>query len=195
MATATDNEPMLKLAAERGYALLTTFQETAARVRAKAERYVNYALAAGQRDPLKNIVVSRIVYIADTRQKAIEDLRAAVAYEVSVQAERGFLKLLKNVYNLDVPNDERAIDVLVDAGIYLVGDAQQVTKQLKDFYIASGGFGTLLIVAGKAWANTEKRHASMRAFMSDVAPQLREFESIIADKPPRGSAQLRRIGG
>jgi alkanesulfonate monooxygenase SsuD/methylene tetrahydromethanopterin reductase-like flavin-dependent oxidoreductase (luciferase family) len=195
MATATDNEPMLKLAAERGYALLTTFQETAARVRAKAERYVNYALAAGQRDPLKNIVVSRIVYIADTRQKAIEDLRAAVAYEVSVQAERGFLKLLKNVYNLDVPNDGRAIDVLVDAGIYLVGDAQQVTKQLKDFYIASGGFGTLLIVAGKAWANTEKRHASMRAFMSDVAPQLREFESIIADEPPRGSAQLRRIGG
>ncbi len=56
MATATDNEAMLKLSAERGYTLLTTFQETPQRVRIKTERYVKYALAAGQHDPLKNIV-------------------------------------------------------------------------------------------------------------------------------------------
>jgi len=188
MATATDNEPMLKLSAERGYALLTTFQETPERVRAKTERYVKYASAAGQRDPLKNITASRLVYIADSRQKAIEDLREAVSYEVSVQAQRGFLKHLKAIYDLDIPNDERAIDVLAEAGIYLVGDAQQITRQLKDFYVASGGFGTLLIVAGKAWANTEKRHASMRAFMSDVAPHLREFEAAIAAEAVRATA-------
>lgn len=181
MATATDNEPMLKISAERGYTLLTTFQETPQRVRAKSERYVQYALAAGQRDPLKNIAVARLVYIADTRQQAIEDLREAVTYEVSVQAQRGFLKHLKATYDLDVPNDRRAIDALVEAGIYLVGDAQQVTRQLKDFYLASGGFGTLLIVAGKAWANREKRHASMRAFMSDVAPKLRDLETSKPD--------------
>ena len=91
----------------------------------------------------------------------------------------GFLTYLKNSYGLDVPNDRRAIDVLVEAGIYLVGDAQQVTKQLTDFQIASGGFGTLLIVAGKAWASSEKRHASMSAFMSDVAPSLRETEARV----------------
>jgi limonene 1,2-monooxygenase len=180
MATATDNEPMLKLSAERGYALLTTFQETSERVRAKTERYVKYALAAGQPDPLSNITVSRLVYISDSRQKAIEDLREAVAYEVSVQAQRGFLKHLKAIYDLDIPNDKRAIDVLAEAGIYLVGDAQHITRQLKEFYVESGGFGTLLIVAGKAWANAEKRHASMRAFMSDVAPHLRELEATMA---------------
>ncbi len=190
MATATDNEPMLKLSAERGYALLTTFQESPERVRKKTERYVKYASAAGRRDPLNNITVSRLVYIADSRQKAIEDLREAVTYEVSVQAERGFLKHLKAIYDLDVPNDERAIDVLAEAGIYLVGDAQQVTRKLKDFYLASGGFGTLLIVAGKAWANAEKRHASMRAFMSDVAPHLREFEATTA--PAAASAPFER---
>jgi limonene 1,2-monooxygenase len=184
MATATDNEPMLKLSAERGYALLTTFQETPERVRTKTERYVKYALAAGQRDPLSKITVSRLVYIADSRQKAIEDLREGVAYEVSVQAQRGFLKHLKAIYDLDIPNDARAIDVLAEAGIYLVGDAQQVTRQLKDFYVASGGFGTLLIVAGKAWATTENRHASMRAFMSDVAPHLREFEASMERTQP-----------
>jgi len=45
-----------------------------------------------------------------------------------------------------------------------------------------------LIVAGKAWANTEKRHASMRAFMSDVAPHLREFEAAIAAEAVRATA-------
>ncbi len=111
-----------------------------------------------------------------------------MAYEVSVQAQRGFLKHLKAIYDLDIPNDARAIDVLAEAGIYLVGDAQQVTRQLKDFYVASGGFGTLLIVAGKAWATTEKRHASMRAFMSDVAPRLREFEATMSSEALRATA-------
>jgi limonene 1,2-monooxygenase len=188
MATATDHEPMLKLSAERGYALLSTFQETPERVRAKTERYVTYASAAGQRDPLKNITVSRLVYISDSRQQAIEELRDAVTYEVSVQAQRGFLKHLKAIYDLDIPNDHRAIDVLAEAGIYLVGDAQQVTRQLKDFHVASGGFGTLLIVAGKAWATTEKRHASMRAFMSDVAPHLRELDAAMTGEALRATA-------
>ena len=65
----------------------------------------------------------------------------------------GFLTMLKNNYNLDVPNNDRAIDALAEAGVYIIGDAAQVTRQLKDFYVASGGFGTLLMVCGKAWAD------------------------------------------
>ena len=40
----------------------------------------------------------------------------------------------------------------------------------------SGGFGTLLITAGKEWATREKRTRSMRLFMEQVAPQLRDLE-------------------
>lgn len=176
MATATDTEPMLKLSAERGYTLLSAFVESPARCSAKFERYRQYALAAGQPNPLANIACSRIVYIADTRKQAIEDLRDAVTFEVGLQAERGFLKMLKAVFDVDVPNDARAIDALVEAGIYLIGDAQQVTRELKRFHAATGGFGTLLIVTGKAWATSQKRQRSMRAFMSDVAPYLRDLE-------------------
>ena len=175
MATATDTEPMLKMAAERGYTLLSAFIEAPERIRAKTARYVDYAMAAGQKDPIKNITVSRLVYIADTREQAIEDLRAGVTYETSVQAQRGFLSMLKRNFNLDVPNDHRAIDVLVEAGIYVLGDIGQVTSQLKKFYQDTGGFGTLLIVAGKAWATREKRERSMRLFMSEVAPKLRQL--------------------
>ena len=176
MATATDSEDMLRLAGARGYTILSAFLEAPARLRGKAEIYAEAARAAGQSAPLRNITASRIVYLADSVEDALEDLRPFVTHEVSVQAERGFLKMLKNVFKVDVPNDERAIEALVEAGFYLVGDADRVAAQIRDFYDASGGFGTFLIVTGKDWATREKRDRSMRLFMEQVAPQLRALD-------------------
>ena len=175
MATATDTEDIIKLSAERGYTLLSAFIEKADRLRLKADRYVDYANAAGIVNPRKNITASRIVYVADTYSEALEDLREAVTYEVGVQAERGFLKMLKNAFDVDVPNGEGAIEALVDAGFYILGDPDQVAEGVRDFYEASGGFGTFLIVTGKAWATKEKRARSMIRFMEEVAPQVRNL--------------------
>ena len=175
MATATDTEDIIKLSAERGYTLLSAFIEKADRLRLKADRYVAYANAAGIVNPRKNITASRIVYVADTYGDAIEDLREAVTYEVGVQAERGFLKMLKNAFDVEVPNGEGAIEALVDAGFYILGDPDQVAEGVRDFYEASGGFGTFLIVTGKAWATKEKRARSMIRFMEEVAPQVRNL--------------------
>ena len=124
----------------------------------------------------KNITASRIVYVADSYEEAIEDLRPSVTHEIGVQAERGFLKMLKNVFNLDVPNDERAIEVLAEAGFYLLGDPDSVAGKIKEFYDQSGGFGTFLIVTGKDWATREKRARAMTRFMEEVAPQLRHLQ-------------------
>ena len=44
-------------------------------------------------------------------------------------------------------------------GFYCLGDPDTVARQLREFYEAAGGFGTLLIVAGKDWATREKRAA------------------------------------
>jgi len=181
MATATSSEPMQQIAAQRGYIELSAFIEPPARIRAKTERYVKFAMAAGHAPSVDNITVSRLVYIADSRKQAIEDMRAAVTYEVSIQAKRGFLAGLKKNYGGDVPNDERAIEFMVDAGLYIVGNVDEVTEQLTDFYKATGGFGTLLIVAGKAWATREKRERSMQRFMSEVAPKLRKLTPTVTE--------------
>ena len=178
MATATDSEVMIKIAAERGYSLLSAFLEPAPRLRAKAAKYADIARAAGHSNPRRNVTASRIVYIANSRKEAIEDMRAAVAFEVGIQAQRGFLKMLKSLFNLDVPNDSRAIEALVEADLYVLGDADQVAGRLNDFYDASGGFGTFLIVTGKDWASREKRERSMRLFMEQVAPQLRHLDPV-----------------
>lgn len=176
MATATDTEAVIKMCAERGYTLVSAFLEDINRIRSKADRYENYAAEAGLTGARKNITTSRVVYVVDSHEEALADLRASVAYEVSIQAERGFLKMLKNVMGVDVPNDERAIDALVEAGFYLLGEPDQIAGQISDFYDATGGFGTFLIVAGKNWATREKRARSMTRFMEEVAPQVRHLE-------------------
>lgn len=176
MATATDTESVIKMSAERGYILLSAFLESAERLKPKADRYVQYAQAAGITGARKNITASRIVYVADSYEEAVEDLRASVTYEIGVQAERGFLKMLRNVFKLDVPNDERAIEVLAEAGMYMLGDPDSVAAKIREFYDASGGFGTFLMVTGKAWATREKRAQSMTRFMEEVTPQLRHLE-------------------
>lgn len=173
MATATDTEEMIQLAAERGYTLITAFLESAERVRGKADKYCAFARAAGVEDPRRNIVASRIVYVADSTAQAMEDLRPAVTAEIAVQAQRGFLKMLKNVFNLDVPNDHRAIEALAEAGFYYLGDPDSVAGQIADFHAESGGFGTFLIVTGKDWTTRENRARSMTRFMEEVAPRLR----------------------
>ncbi len=178
MATATDSESMIRMAGERGYTLLSAFLEAPARLDAKAKIYEEAALAAGRKAPRRNITASRIVYVADSKQQALDDLRASVTYEVSVQAQRGFLKMLKNVFKVDVPNDERAIDAMAEAGFYVLGDPDSVAKTIREFYDAAGGFGTFLIVAGKSWATYEKRARSMTRFMQEVAPQLRSLDPV-----------------
>jgi limonene 1,2-monooxygenase len=181
MATATDSEPMIRLAAERGYTLLAAHVDTPARIRARTEKYMRFAAAAGRPASAANVTAARLVYIADSRAQALEDLRPAVTFEISVQAERGFLGHLKRTFGIDVPNDEHALEALVETGTYIIGDADEVAAQLERFHEECGGFGTLLIVAGKSWATREKRDRSMRSFMRDVAPRLRRLDMPVAD--------------
>jgi len=178
MATATDSDAMVELAGKRGYTLLSAFLEPPQKLRKKGEKYARAARAAGHTAPLRNITASRIVYVADSRREALEDLRPAVTHEVGVQAERGFLKMLKHVFDLEVPNDARAIEHLAAAGMYVVGTPDEVVAELTKFYEASGGFGTFLVVTGKDWASREKRARSMRRFMEEVAPQLRHLDPV-----------------
>jgi limonene 1,2-monooxygenase len=194
MATATDHEDMIRLAAERGYVLLSAHIDAKWKIRARTDLYVRHALALGRSDPLRNLAVARVIYIAGSRREAIEDMREAVTFEVSVQAQRGFLKMMKAVHNLDVPNDRTAIDYLVEAGQYIVGDPDEVTAQLAAFHDDCGGFGTLLLTTGKDWATREKRARSMRVFMNEVAPRLRGLSPPRLSEPMRERAETPASG-
>jgi limonene 1,2-monooxygenase len=175
MATATDTEAMIDLAAARGYTLLVAQLEPAALIRRKGDRYARAAKAAGHEVPLRNLTVARYVYLADSVAEAMDDLRADINHELGFQMKRGLIRMLTANYNLSLNADEVTFDRLVAAGVYYLGDPDTVTRQLREFYEAAGGFGTLLIVTGKKWATREKVFRSMRMFMEHVAPQLRDL--------------------
>lgn len=176
MATATDTEAMIDLAGARDYTLLSAQLEPAPFIRKKADRYARAAKAAGRTAPLDNITVARYVYLADSRREAMDDLRPAISYELGFQMKRGLIRIIKSNYDLQFAGDTVSFDQLAEAGVYFLGDPDSVARQLREFYDASGGFGTLLIVAGKDWATRQKRVRSMKLFMEQVAPKLRELE-------------------
>ena len=92
--------------------------------------------------------------------------------------KRGLIRLIKSNYDIGIKGDEVTFDQLAEAGIYYLGEPDTVAKQLREFYEEAGGFGTLLIVAGKKWATREKVFRSMRLFMEHVAPKLRDLVPI-----------------
>lgn len=175
MATATDTPAMIELAGARGYTLLSAQLEPAAFLRRKADRYARAARAAGQERPLEKITAARYVYLAESRRAAMDDLRPDINYELGFQIKRGLIKMLRSNYDLQFKGDEVSFDQLAEAGVYCIGDPDTVARQLREFYEAAGGFGTLLIVAGKDWATREKRRRSMQLFMQEVAPKLRDL--------------------
>jgi limonene 1,2-monooxygenase len=178
MATATDTESMIDLAGARGYTQLFAQLEPAGSIRKKGDRYARAAKAAGHSMPLNYLTVARYVYIADSRREAMDDLRADINEELGYQMKRGLIRLIKSNYDIGLTGDEVSFDQLAEAGIYCLGDPDTVARQLREFYDASGGFGTLLIVTGKKWATREKVFRSMRLFMEHVAPQLRALEPV-----------------
>jgi alkanesulfonate monooxygenase SsuD/methylene tetrahydromethanopterin reductase-like flavin-dependent oxidoreductase (luciferase family) len=175
MATATDTPAMIDLAAARGYTMLRAQLEPAGSIRKIADRYMQAAKAAGQPAPLGKFAVARYVYLADSRRQAMDDLRADINYELTYQIKRGLIRILTTNYGLSLKADEVTFDQLAEAGVYHLGDPDTVANELRQFYEASGGFGTLLIVTGKKWATREKVFRSMRLFMEQVAPKLRDL--------------------
>jgi alkanesulfonate monooxygenase SsuD/methylene tetrahydromethanopterin reductase-like flavin-dependent oxidoreductase (luciferase family) len=67
------------------------------------------------------------------------------------------------------------MNYMIDRGAFFCGHPDTVYNQIKELYDEIGGFGVLLLIAGKDWGNREQRHRSMRLFMSDVAPRLAQW--------------------
>ena len=84
------------------------------------------------------------------------------------------------MFNFDVPNDDRAIDVLAEAGMYLLGDPDSVAARIEEFFNDAGGFGIFLIVTGKDWATRKKRARSMMRFMEEVASKLHHLDPALS---------------
>ena len=74
---------------------------------------------------------------------------------------------------------------LIDEGVLIVGDPDDVSTRLMEVYEEIGGFGTVLMVCGKDWGTWEQRQRSWRAIMKHVAPR---FAGLNGAMPARAMA-------
>lgn len=166
IATATFSPDTLALAGTRGYLLHAGGSATS--IRRQADVYAAAALRAGRLRPLTDVQVASSIYVTDSLEQAMDELRDGVEYELQFQRERGLLKMMVP----DLDPDNVTFEDLLERGNFVIGDPDGVYDQLERLFDESGGFGTLLYRCGKDWAPRAKIELSMRRFMSEVAPRL-----------------------
>jgi alkanesulfonate monooxygenase SsuD/methylene tetrahydromethanopterin reductase-like flavin-dependent oxidoreductase (luciferase family) len=155
----------LELAAEKGFYPLLNWSNPADQINTMINTYLGYSNSV---DPPRRsrMRVCRLIYVCDSVAEAKRDL--ADIDLVPIHASR---RLDAYIPPNGTRNDITVAD-LIDRGAFVCGDPERVYKQLKDFYDELGGFGTLLILAGKDWGTNEQRARSMTRFMTEVAPRL-----------------------
>jgi alkanesulfonate monooxygenase SsuD/methylene tetrahydromethanopterin reductase-like flavin-dependent oxidoreductase (luciferase family) len=106
------------------------------------------------------------VYVTESEEQACREL-ANVELGSPLQSGRLDHFIPENGTRADL-----TMAKLIKSDGFFVGNPDTVYQGLKNFYDEVGGFGTLLIVAGRNWGNWEQRKRSWKLFMEEVAPKL-----------------------
>jgi alkanesulfonate monooxygenase SsuD/methylene tetrahydromethanopterin reductase-like flavin-dependent oxidoreductase (luciferase family) len=144
-------------------------------MREMASGYLNGATAAGHAAERKAIRACRYVYVSKTTRQAKEELRPSITPSIE-RHKKGFPHHFAHSLPPSGKVEDVTWDHLVDSGHYFVGDPDRVCELIKNFHDASGGFGVLLLLVGKDYGTREQRTRSLRLFMEQVAPWLRDLD-------------------
>lgn len=134
--------------------------------------------------------LTRLVYVAESAGQALDDLRPTLGRQV--QRERELLRqqlarrgeqdgspqdpvLRVGLRVLESLGSDRVeaitLEALAESGYYLIGDPDGVARQVERLFVETGGFGTLLLLAGRDIGTRQSRARSLRMFMEHSAPR------------------------
>lgn len=171
----TGTDSTLRLVGQRGFLPLFAFNDSAEHVRDMGNEIGEAAQEAGLEFSRNAIRVCRYVHVAGSKKRARDEVRPGIEPSIDRRKQR-FPEQFASVLPPSGDVSEINFDYLADRGVYIVGDPDSVYQDVKDFYDESHGFGVMLIVAGKDIATHQQRARSMRMFMREVAPRLRELD-------------------
>jgi alkanesulfonate monooxygenase SsuD/methylene tetrahydromethanopterin reductase-like flavin-dependent oxidoreductase (luciferase family) len=162
--------------------------------------YSAAAAEAARLRPRDDVRLSRLVYVAERTDQAISDLRSAVGPQLESERELLRQHLESAAREGHEPGSDRferdpvlrtgsrilaelgaddpkalTLEALAESGYYLVGDPDTVAGHVRRLFDATGGFGTLLLLAGRDLAARDGRLRSLRLFMEQVAPAVRDL--------------------
>jgi len=175
LAMASGHDALLKLAAEHDVRLLLGLFDNAAGIGKSIAAFDSAVRTAGHVSRRKDVAVSRKVYVADTTKQALDDLRRDVNRDIEeekIHARHQFRHCMPPSGKLE----DIDFDYMVDVGMFIAGDPDTVCAGVKHLYGETGGFGILLLAAGKDWTTRAKRARSFKMFKEYVAPGLERLD-------------------
>lgn len=118
-------------------------------------------------DMRKEWRIVREVYVAESREEAIEDIRKGVKDSYDYLLELGLGALMKT--DASITDHDLTLDFMVDNMPWIIGSPDECVQQIKQLEEETGGFGTLLINQ-RDWVPDDKWYRSMELFARRVMP-------------------------
>ena len=161
----------VKLAAEKGFKLLTGDFNPPDRLKQFGQAFEDWSR---EPNPRSRFGVTRVIYVAESDREAIEDMRESYNQTITWEIANTPWHQIERVPPGGTLQDI-TYDYLVDSRNLFIGSPETVYDCIKELYDHVGGFGLLMFHAGRDYATREKRERSMRLFMQEVAPRLRQL--------------------
>jgi alkanesulfonate monooxygenase SsuD/methylene tetrahydromethanopterin reductase-like flavin-dependent oxidoreductase (luciferase family) len=169
---------------QRGFWVLGSQFQPARNLIAGWAAYEEGARAADRTPSRADFHVCRLVWVGESDQQARDQIRLfqdrSLAYLRSLETTRRVLEGLKP--SPDAPLETVTFEYLCDRGQFVVGSPDTVIRHLRDLYAAVGGFGKLLLLAGRDPAPIADRLTMYTRFARQVAPALADLGTFPATR-------------
>jgi alkanesulfonate monooxygenase SsuD/methylene tetrahydromethanopterin reductase-like flavin-dependent oxidoreductase (luciferase family) len=164
----------------RGFSVLAGQFSSAEHIAGGWAEYQRGAREASLTASRHGLRVGRVCWVDETDRVARDKIRewqnGALDYIRSIPTG-----LLLDAFKPSPDADRTAVtfDHMCDIGQYIVGSAETVVRGIRRLYAETGGFGTLLIVAGRDPAPVHERLAMFERFEREVAPALQDLTPAV----------------
>ncbi len=112
--------------------------------------------------------ISREVYVADSRNDAMNEIRAGVRSSYEYLLGLGLGALMKP--DIEMPDAELTFEWMAETIPWIIGSPEDCVRQIQEVEETVGGFGTLLINS-RDWTTTDRWNRSLELFARYVVPQ------------------------
>lgn len=178
VAGVSPRSETLHLAGERGWIPMSINLVPTDQLRTHWDAVEAGATSANKTADRSKWRIAREIYVAETTQQAQEDMLNGV---FARDFEDYFKPMLSSVKQLEMMKTDKSMTdaevtskYLMD-NVWIVGDADEVARQLRELYEDVGGFGMILAM-GHEWDPKDKWVKSMTLLAEEVMPQLSDLK-------------------
>ncbi|MCC6627923.1 MAG: LLM class flavin-dependent oxidoreductase [Chloroflexi bacterium] len=174
---------LLHTAGGRGYLPLSTNFAHRRVLQGHWEQVAAGAAEAGRTADRRQWRIARDIFVGETTAEARRFAReGALGHAFREYWSRMLPERSREVFlaREDMPLSEWTLDYVMD-NVWLVGDPDEVARQVRHLYDEVGGFGTLLMI-GHDWDEPARWQRSVELLATEVLPRLADLDVAIGTR-------------